>query len=142
MKKNRFIFALVILWIATLACSGNEEPAVPVSPTEGSTISSSTENQAGEYETEFPMPGDVSNLTDTGNEAINFQTSTSLEDAIVFYRAEFSKAGYVERDINTAITETTFSMVFDGHANGKAIVIQGVDLGDGSTNISIRFEDI
>jgi predicted outer membrane repeat protein len=88
------------------------------------------------------MPDDVSNLTDTGGGAINFQTSISLEDAIVFYRAEFSEAGYVERDINTAITETTFSMVFDGHASGEAIVIQGVDLGDGSTNISIRFEDV
>lgn len=140
MKKNRFIFALVILLIVTLACNGGK--AVPVSPTEGSVNPSATENQTSGEETEFPMPDDVSNLTDTGSGAINFQTSMSLEDAIVFYRAEFSEAGYVERDINTAITETTFSMVFDGHASGNAIVIQGVDLGDGSTNISIRLEDI
>jgi hypothetical protein len=33
-------------------------------------------------------------------------------------------------------------MVFDGHESGKAIVVQGVDLGDGMVNISIRLEDV
>jgi len=33
-------------------------------------------------------------------------------------------------------------MVFDGHPNGKSIVVQGVDLGNGTTNINIRFEDV
>ena len=77
-----------------------------------------------------------------GNGAINFQATMSLKDVIAFYREAFAKAGYKERSINTAITDTTFSMVFDGHASGKAIVIQGVDLGGGNTNINIRFEDV
>jgi hypothetical protein len=33
-------------------------------------------------------------------------------------------------------------MVFDGHAKGQAIVIQGVDLGNSMTNVNIRFEDV
>jgi hypothetical protein len=66
----------------------------------------------------------------------------SVEDAIAFYRDAFAGAGLTERTINTAITATTFSMVFDGHASGKAIVVQGVDLGNGTTNINIRFEDV
>ena len=33
-----------------------------------------------------------------------------------------------------------FSVVFDGHPSGEAIVVQGVDLGE-SVNINLRFED-
>jgi hypothetical protein len=33
-------------------------------------------------------------------------------------------------------------MVFDGDPSGKAVVIQSVDLGDGSRTVSIRFEDV
>jgi len=47
----------------------------------------------------------------------------------------------VEREINTTIEDATFSMVFDGPPSGKAIVIQGVNLGE-AVNINIRFEDI
>jgi hypothetical protein len=32
-------------------------------------------------------------------------------------------------------------MVFDGHSSGMPIVLQMVDLGDGTTNVNIRFED-
>jgi len=33
-------------------------------------------------------------------------------------------------------------MVFDGDPSGKAVVIQGVDLGDGTVNVSMRLEDV
>ncbi len=78
---------------------------------------------------------------DLGNGAINFQTKLSLQETLTFYREAFAQAGYTEREINTAITDSTFSLVFDGHASGKAIVLQGVDLG-GSTNVNLRFEDL
>ncbi len=93
------------------------------------------------YNTEFPLPDKVTNFTDLGDSAINFQTDMSLNDSIAFYREAFVKLGYTERTINTAITDAPFSMVFAGHASGKAIVIQGVDLG-GNTNINIRFESL
>jgi hypothetical protein len=157
MNKNLWILAFVILLVSSLACSiftgGAKAPAAPDSsggakatqpPSGGETVEATAtlaEKAPSGFDTEFPLPPEVSNFMDTGNGSINFQTTMSLKDAIAFYREAFTKAGYKERQINTAITDGTFSMVFDGHANGKAIVIQGVDLG-GNTNINIRFEDI
>ena len=97
---------------------------------------------SGAYNTKFPMPGGVSNFTDMGNSSINFQTTMSLKDTIAFYREAFKKEGITERTINTAITDTTFSLVFDGDPSGEAIVVQGVDLGNGKTNVNIRYEKV
>lgn len=105
-----------------------EEEAVPV-------------EEAQEYDTEFPLPDDVQNFMG-GEGTANFATSLTVEEAIEFYRGALGDMGLTERTLNTAITETTFSMVFDGHENGKAVVVQGVDLGNGTTNINIRFEDV
>ena len=88
------------------------------------------------------MPGNVSNFTDLGNNSINFQTNLSLKDTIAFYRDSFKKEGITERTANTAITDTTFSLVFDGDPSGEAIVVQGVDLGNGKTNVNIRYEKV
>jgi hypothetical protein len=97
------------------------------------------ENQ---YNTEFPLPTNISGFTDLGDGAINFQTKISVQEAVSFYRESFAKQGYKERTINASITDTTLSLVFDGHASGKAIVVQGVDMGGGVLNINIRFEKI
>jgi hypothetical protein len=160
MKKDLWVFALIILLASSLACSamtgGANAPAATAAPesdggakttqppaggeTVEATVTIAAKAPSG-FDTEFPLPPGVSNFMDTGNGSINFQTTLSLKDAIAFYREAFAKVGYKEREINTAITDATFSMIFDGHANGKAIVIQGVDLG-GNTNINIRFEDI
>ena len=94
------------------------------------------------YNTKFPLPSSVSNFTDTGNGSINFQTDMSLKDTTTYYRDAFGKEGLTERTINTSITDTTFSMVFDGDPSGQAIVIQGVDLGNGKTNVNIRYEKV
>jgi len=140
--------------IATQAAGVLETIAAPTEPgsnsepdtSEATNSEPTAETQPGaglpEVKTEFPLPADVSNLMDLGNGSINFQAKISLKDAIAFYRESFIKQGYKEREINTAITDSTFSLVFDGHASGKAIVAQGVDLGSGNVNINIRLEDI
>jgi hypothetical protein len=173
MLKKRWLFALIVLVFASLACSlvtGSGKK--PVSPTSGGqsvggvkatashstevppptkdiaepsqSVPVATETQPGsvdkKYNTEFPLPDDVSMFTDMGNGTINFQTGLSQKDALAFYREAFNKAGYTEREINTNITDTTFSLVFEGHSSGKLIVIQSVDLGNGRININIRFE--
>jgi hypothetical protein len=143
-----------------LACSvfsgGAKAPATEVAPNSGGGLATQSpsggntaepaattaEKPSGGYETEFPLPPDVTNFMSTGNGGINFQTKMSLKEAIAFYREAFAKAGYKERQITTVINDTTFSLVFDGHASGKAIVIQGVDLGGGNLNINLRFEDV
>ncbi len=93
------------------------------------------------YDTKFPLPDDVRNFMKTGSDGINFQTGMSMQAVIDFYRGEFTSQGLTERQLLTAISDTTFSMVFDGDTSG-AVVIQGVDLGDGTTNVNIRHEDV
>jgi len=170
MKKNYWIFAVILLVFASLACNlfnglgktaatpeaGTDNPVITQEAVEQPTMESANTDEATaaapdatqpgtepkKYDTEFPLPADISGFTDMGNGAINFQAKISVKDAIAFYRDNFAKAGYKERAINTAITDTTFSLVFDGHSSGKAIVVQGVDLGGGSVNINIRFENV
>jgi hypothetical protein len=134
MNKYRWFIGLSVLVMITLACgllggSGSGGAG-------GSGSGSST------YNTKFPLPGGVSNFTDMGNSSINFQTTLSLKDTIAFYRDAFKKEGITERTVNTAITDTTFNLVFDGDPGGEAIVVQGVDLGNGKTNVNIRYEKV
>jgi hypothetical protein len=160
MLKNRSLWIVLVLLVASLACNAltgrqttppppaeaqaPEAGAAPtqavVLPTEPAATQPTADNSA-QIKTEFPLPGEVSNLMELGDGAINFQTKLSLQETLAFYREAFAKEGYTEREINTAITDATFSLVFDGHASGKAIVLQGVDLG-GGTNVNLRFEDL
>jgi hypothetical protein len=138
MKHPRLFLILAVLMIASLSCGlfgGSDSSGVGDSP-------ATVAGGSSEYDTEFPLPPDVENFMDLGDDSINYQTSMPLTDVIEFYREAFAAAGYDERDITTAITDTTFSIVWDGHPNGKAIVVQGVDLGDGTVNINVRFEDV
>lgn len=94
------------------------------------------------YDTEFPLPPDVRNFTKMENGSVNFQTQMTLNDAFEFYRKALSDQGYAERKILTNTTETTFSMVYDGAPDGLSVVVQGVDLGGGLTNVNIRYEKV
>ncbi len=128
MKRIFVVLAAITLVMASLSCSA-------LSGGTGSTSS-------GSYDTKFPLPSSVVNFTPTGNGSINFQTKMSLNDTISWYRAAFTKQGLTERTDHTAITASTFSMVFDGDPSGQAVVIQGVDLGNGLTNVNIRYEKV
>lgn len=98
-----------------------------------------------ETDSDFPLPETVQNLTEqpgaSGTTSLNFQTDLSLSEAIEFYRQTLTEQGLKEREINTAITDTTFNLVFEGAENGLAVVVQGVDLG-GLTNVNIRYESL
>lgn len=130
MRRTFLLVGLLGIFLAVVACGGAG----------GSAPGSDAGNSS--YNTKFPMPSSVSNFTATADGAINFQTKVGLGDTIAFYRDQFTKRGLSERTINTSITDTTFSLVFDGDPSGKAIVVQGVDLGNGSTNVNIRYEDV
>ena len=157
MHKKTWLFLVVIFVFVLSACGGGEAPAPapaeeapaveeaePVeevaSPTEAP-VEVEEEAPPAVVESEFPLPDDVESVTDLGNGSITFSTSFSLPDAVSFYRFAFIDLGYTEREINTSITETVFSMVFDGHESGKAIVIQGLILGD-NVQITLRYEDM
>lgn len=88
----------------------------------------------------FPMTDDADILIQDGTSA-TYGTKLSIDETVAFYRAEFDKLGFTERDLLTNIMDDSFSMVFDGHHSGLAILVQGTDFGD-STTISIQFQDI
>ncbi len=131
MKRTFILLAALMLVAGSLACSALSGGTGGTGGTSG-----------GSYDTKFPLPSSVVNFTPTGNGSINFQTKMSLSDTISWYRGAFAKQGLKERTDNTSITGTTFSMVFDGDPSGQAIVIQGVDLGNGMTNVNIRYEKV
>ena len=143
MNRKVLFLSLAILFLASLACSltggGGDNSGIggdsPDSP-------SSSPGGTGKYGTEFPLPPKVENFMNLGDDVINYQTPMELTDVVDFYRDEFGKAGYKERPILTVIDDNTFSMVWDGHPDGKAIVVQGVDLGNGNMNVNVRFEDV
>ena len=147
MEKKKMIVVLAVLILASLACSlfGGGSAG-----TEGNAPATGGESQQGDalspgnsekYDTDFPLPPKVENFTDMGNDMVNFQTPMSLTDVVAFYRAEFEHAGYEEREILTTIDDMGFSLVWDGHPSGEAIVLQGVDMGNGTVNVNIRLED-
>jgi len=87
------------------------------------------------------MTADAYNITEVSGSLI-FYTNLSLDDTMKFYRDEYTSRGYTERELLTVVSDGTFSMVFDGDPGGKAVVIQSVDLGDGSRTVAIRLEDV
>ncbi len=150
MKHYRIFLALTLLVIASLACNalagGKSSPAVPSGNQAGQateTPSSSSGNSNGSnVKTDFPMTADAYNAVDVGDGSLLYYTKMSMEDVMKFYRDAYTAKGYKERAALTVTSDTTFSMVFDGDPSGKAVVIQSVDLGNGSRTISIRLEAV
>jgi len=151
MNTNRAFLFLVILVIASFACGffgGGRGESEVVSPSgdggapQGVSPSNGSEGDSEKINAEFPLPPNIENYLDLGPGAINYQTSMPLNAVVDFYRDTFESAGYTERDITTVINDTTFSIVWDGHPSGQAIVVQGVDLGDGTVNVNVRLEDV
>jgi hypothetical protein len=142
MNKFRWMIAISFLVLASFACQALSGGGSQAATSQAGGSGGSGGAGSGSGSSQFPMPSSVSNFTDLGNGSVNFQTKTSLKDVIAFYREAFTKKGFTERTVNTAITDTTFSMVFDGDPSGKAIVVQGVDLGNGTTNVNIRYENM
>jgi hypothetical protein len=154
MRHYSIYLAMATLVLASIACqaviggpngaptvsSPNEtaDPEVPQPTTDVSNDDNNTDNVIG---TDFPMTADAYNITEAEGSLV-FYTKLSAEDAMEFYRNEYTARGYTEREILTVVSDGTFSMVFDGDPSGKAVVIQSVDLGDGSRTIAIRLEDV
>ena len=147
MKQFRIMLAMIVLGIASLACSalagGKTNSTAPANSSSGNQVgspSSSDSSSGSNVKSNFPMTADASNFTDMGDGSILFYTKMSQANVLKFYRDAYAAKGYKERTVNTSISDTTFSMVFDGDPSGKAIVIQSVNLGNGSSTVAIRLE--
>ena len=149
MKHTRIYLAIGALVLASLACQaltgGGSRDAddVPSSNDSGTQPTQETNNNNNSsVVTDFPMTSDAFNVVEVGDDSIVYYTKLSAEDAMKFYRDAYAAKGYTERETSTVVAEGTFSMVFDGDPSGKSVVIQSVDLGDGSRTIAIRLEDV
>jgi hypothetical protein len=156
MKYHRIYLAIAMLVLASFACQsvlGGKDEA-PTTPLNDSTQPDAVQPTAASNDdggsnsvttnTDFPITADAFNLVDVGDGSIVYYTKLSMDDALKFYRDEYTARGYKEREITTVVDSTSgiFNIVFDGDPSGKAVVIQSVDLGDGSRTIAIRLEDI
>jgi hypothetical protein len=96
----------------------------------------------------FPLPPSAENVMDLSTSEdtpqISYQTSLTLEEAMNFYRDELTPEGATEREILTVVEGDTFNLVFDNwtEASDRAVVIQGVKLTDGLTNVTVRLEEV
>jgi hypothetical protein len=155
MKQYQIFLALAVLVLASLACnaltgggdnssnapSGSNQPGGD-SVEATATIEADSQDSVATVDTDFPMTDDAFNITDVGDGSLLYYTKMSQEDVLQFYRDEYAAKGYSEREILTQVSDGIFSIVFDGDPSGKAVVIQSVDLGDGSRTIAIRLEDV
>jgi hypothetical protein len=154
MKRKPLFLAIAVLVLASLACQalmggGNENEAPTPLPTNSNvspeapqpTAANPSDETDSLPSTDFPMTEDAFEVTEAAGTLV-FYTRLSAEEAMEFYRNEYTSRGYTEREILTVVSDGTFSMVFDGDPSGKAVVIQSVDLGDGSRTIAIRLEDV
>ena len=154
MKYQRIFLAVAVLALASLACQAltGGKPSTQVAPTnstqpdatqpQATEPPSSNNNNSSTVSTDFPMTDDAYNVTNIGDGSILYYTKMSQDEVLKFYRDTYTAKGYRERTASTTISAGVFSIVFDGDPSGKAVVIQSVDLGDGSRTVAIRLEDV
>ncbi len=149
--KRKFVFlALTVLMMVSLACNalsgGGDAPVAPSGGNAPATVApQNNDSSSGNADTSasgFPITSDAYNVVDLGDGNLLYYTKMSQADVLKFYRDEYVSRGYTERALLTVVEDTVFSVVFDGDPSGKAVVIQSVDLGDGSSTVAISLQDV
>jgi hypothetical protein len=95
-------------------------------------------------DTIFPMPDSASGvLVFNQGQSVNFQATMSIDEAMAFYREQFTQAGATERTALSIKTDNSFSLTFDGwpQASGKQVYVQGIVLDALQININVRLID-
>lgn len=143
MKQHRMRLFVAVLVFGSISCQalsgvrdvpqGNENSSPEVTEPSSSLDDSNASSP-------YPVTEDAREITDFGDGSILYYTNMSLEEVMDFYRDAYTSRGYTERELLTVVSDGVFSMVFDGDPSGKAVVIQSVDLGDGSRTVAIRLE--
>jgi len=151
MKHKKIFLALAILMLASLACNalsgggGGGDAPVPPSGGDSPATAAPQDNSGGNADTSasgFPITADAYNIVDTGDGNVLYYSKLPQEEILKFYRDEYVSRGYTERALLTLVEDGVFSIVFDGDPSGKAVVIQSVDLGDGSSTVAISLTDV
>ena len=146
MRKYRILLAIVALVFTSLACQvltgGGSAPSEIPSSSDGGDANLPDESSSEDASptSDFPMTADAFNFVDVGDGSVLYYTKMSAEDVMDFYRDAYTSLGYTENELLTVVSDGVFSMVFDGGPDDRAVVIQRVDLGDGSRTVAIRLE--
>lgn len=143
MMKRNVTLAIAALALAALACEASLPEGTQATVEAGVNQVVAVGLAEFEAQTGIPMPdmGEISNIS-VEDGALNFQVEAEFEVVVDYYRKAALAAALSERELNTSITDTSASLVFDGSETGKAVVIQIVDLGDGKVNVNVRLEDL
>lgn len=142
MNKYKYFLAFFVLIFTSLACQTVTGSAGGGSGGFDSNNGNNNEQQSNtNVKTDFPLAPDASNITEIDGD-INYQTSLSVDEVLKFYRDHYATVGYTEREILTDVYNGTFSIVFDGDPSGQSVIIQGFEMGNGTTNVNIRLESI
>lgn len=148
MNKFRILLMVTLLVFASLACqalTGGSEPenrdaGSPSSDGGNVDRNDGGNDQENSSDSDFPMTDDAFNILDVGDGSVLYYTKMSLNEVMDFYRDEYTSRGYTENELLTVVSDGVFSLVFDSGPDDRAVVIQSVDLGDGSRTITIRLE--
>jgi len=140
MSKYRALFMVTVLVFASLACQAFASGSEP----EKRNVDKNEEDGSNESSSgfDFPMTNDAYNILDIGDGSVLYYTKMPLDDVMDFYRDEYTSRGYSENELLTVVSDGVFSMAFSGDPSGKTVIIQSVDLGDGSRTVTIRLEDV
>ncbi|MCC6300690.1 MAG: hypothetical protein IT314_15480 [Anaerolineales bacterium] len=149
MKRKSIFLAFAVLLLASLACNalgggGSEGGDAPAAPSDSGAPQDSSSG-GGNVDTSasgFPITSDAYNVVDLGDGNVLYYTKLPQADVLKFYRDEYVSRGYTERALLTVVEDSVFSVVFDGDPSGKVVVIQSVDLGDGSSTVAISLQDV
>lgn len=143
MKRKQIYFALAVLMLASLACNalsgggGGGDSPTTAAPQDNSGGGNADSSASG-----FPITPDAYNVVDVGDGNVLYYSKMPQADILKFYRDEYVSRGYTERALLTTVSDGVFSIVFDGDPSSKAVVIQSVDLGDGSCTVAISLTDV
>lgn len=107
----------------------------------GTPASGGAPTQPGAGGQVYPKPPDAKIVVETP-ETVILTTKMNYSDAMNFYRNETKKIGLTERSGVTVISNMNFSMIFDGAAGGKSLIVQGVSMSDGTVMITMRYEKV
>jgi hypothetical protein len=141
--KHLYLFLVSVVFVLN-ACGRNTSQTVVETPTPAPTAASgySSGGKVGNHASLFPVPTDVYNYMVLNVDTLSFNTSLDFDEIISYYTEEFDKAGYTIRESATEMNDVNFTVIWDGHDSGRAIVLQGLDLKNGSYNIVVKFVDM
>jgi predicted small secreted protein len=137
MKKPVLITSILVLSLMLTACS-HTPGAGDNSAAGGSSNGSSA--AASKFDSPFPVISDADQFIKLADDSINYQTASNVAQVAAFYRGEYTDLA--ERTIVTVEAEEVLNLVFDGSANGRALVIQVANLGEGNFNVNVRYEEV